>query len=42
MSRILPRRFVSLSEEELELSELQLSKMSASVLVANNTKVHFI
>jgi hypothetical protein len=31
MSRILPRRFVSLSEEELEFSELQLSKMSASV-----------
>jgi hypothetical protein len=42
MSRILPQRFVGLSEEELELSELQLSMMSASVMVANNSKVHFI
>jgi hypothetical protein len=42
MSRILPQRFVGLSEEELELSELQLSMMSVSVMVADNSKVHLI
>jgi hypothetical protein len=42
MSRILPRTFVGLREEALELSKLQLSMMSTSVMVANNSEVHFI
>ena len=38
----MPQRFVGLSEEELELSELQFSMMSVSVMVADNSKVRFI